>query len=253
VGFGLRMRGMPRAAIAARVEAMLALVRLPGFGSRRPAELSGGQAQRVALARALVTQPRVLLLDEPLANLDAQLRDEMRQLIADVQRETGVTTLMVTHDREEATVMADRIALLLGGRLRQEGTPEDLWHRPADAAVAAFFGARNLFAGQVKAGVFHGPFGPVALPPATRLPDGPAMLTFRPEALRRLDEGLAGGPGAVLHGRVAKAQFLGARVRVVLDVGPARIEADLPPGEAWVRGAAATLHLPPGAAWVMPG
>lgn len=249
VGFGLRMRGLPQAEIAAQVAAMLDLVHLPGFGPRRPADLSGGQAQRVALARALVTRPRVLLLDEPLANLDAHLREDMRVLIAEVQRETGITTLIVTHDQEEATVMADRIALILGGRLRQQGPPDALWQRPADAEVAAFFGARNLYAGRVAGGVFHGPFGPVALPAGAAPADGPAALTFRPEALRPGD---GPGEGTVLRGRVTAVRFMGTRTRVTIDLGPATVEADLPPVEAPAPGADFAVILPPGMAWAMP-
>ncbi len=130
VAFGLRMRHVAPATIRERVAQMLDLVRLPNVADRRPGELSGGQEQRISLARALVTNPAVLLLDEPLSQLDANLRLEMRDLIRQIQRELGVTTIFVTHDQEEAVMLADRIALMLGGQLLQVGKPSDFYERP---------------------------------------------------------------------------------------------------------------------------
>jgi len=133
VGFGLRMRSVSPGETRRRVEEALSRVRMEGFAERRPDELSGGQQQRVALARALVTEPRLLLLDEPLSNLDASLRKEMRQLVKEVQREGGYTTVFVTHDQEEAVVLADRIALLFEGRLRMYDRPQAFYDRPGTA------------------------------------------------------------------------------------------------------------------------
>ena len=247
VGFGLRMRGLPRAHIDARVARMLALVRLPDLGRRRPADLSGGQQSRVALARALVVQPRVLLLDEPLANLDAHLRADMRDLIRAVQRDLGITTLLVTHDQEEATAIADRIALLLDGRLRQHDPPEAFYRRPADAAVAAFFGGRNLIPGTASAGAFDGPFGRLVLPEGLRT--GPGLLTFRPETVRP-------GPAPIntLDTVVTDRLYLGTLVRLTLALGDLRIEAAFAPdlAEGLVPGDRLTVHLPPPALWMMP-
>ncbi|MDP8974279.1 MAG: ABC transporter ATP-binding protein, partial [Actinomycetota bacterium] len=131
VGFGLRMRNFSRGQIGRRVEAALRQVRMEGFADRRPGELSGGQQQRVALARALVTEPRLLLLDEPLSALDANLREEMRGLVKEMQREGGYTTVFVTHDQEEAVVLADRIAFLFEGRLQMYDKPQAFYDRPA--------------------------------------------------------------------------------------------------------------------------
>ncbi|WZB69991.1 ABC transporter ATP-binding protein [Achromobacter xylosoxidans] len=138
VAFGLEMRGVGKAEIQARVDEALEMVRLPGYGSRRPREMSGGQQQRVALARALVIRPRILLLDEPLSNLDAKLRDEMRLEIRDIQQRLGITTVFVTHDQVEALTMCDVVGVMAGGRLAQLGTPQDIYERPATLFVADF-------------------------------------------------------------------------------------------------------------------
>src|SRR5690348_15387870 len=144
IGYGLKLRGTDRPAIATRVEQMLAMLRLKGLGARKVTELSGGQRQRVALGRALAISPQILLLDEPLSNLDARVREEVRHEIKTLQRDLGITTVHVTHDREEAMVMADRIAILDAGRLAQLGTPEEVYNRPNSPFVASFMGAANI-------------------------------------------------------------------------------------------------------------
>src|SRR5581483_8695886 len=146
VAFGLRMRNLPAAEIAARVREALGLVQLSGLGARRPLELSGGQRQRVALARALVIRPTVLLLDEPLSNLDLKLREEMRVEISGLQRRLGIATVFVTHDQGEALTMSDRIAVMRSGRIEQIGAPEDIYERPTTRFVTEFIGRMNFFA-----------------------------------------------------------------------------------------------------------
>ena len=143
VAFGLEMRGLAKSKITWRVDRVLELVRLTGLAKRRPRALSGGQQQRVALARALVIEPRILLLDEPLSNLDAKLREEMRGEIRDIQRRLGITTVFVTHDQTEALAMSDRIAVMRLGRLEQLGTPLEIYERPSSAFVASFVGRTN--------------------------------------------------------------------------------------------------------------
>jgi len=152
IAFGLKMRRRPKAEIRTRVEAALQLVGLAGFGARHPRHLSGGQRQRVALARALVIEPRLLLLDEPLSNLDAKLRGEMRMELKRIQRESGVTTVFVTHDQEEAFSLSDRIILMSDGTIRQNARPRDLWERPASGFVADFIGVENLLPARLKSG-----------------------------------------------------------------------------------------------------
>lgn len=246
VGFGLRMRGMARDRIAVEVTAMLRKVQLDGLGDRRPHELSGGQQGRGALARALILQPRVLLLDEPLANLDPSLRDEMRGLIRQLQRDTGTTMMVVTHDQSEAVVMADRIAVLLDGRLAQEADPHTIFRRPVSLRVARFFGGANFIPGRAENGVFHGPFGPLTLPLGA--PEGPGTLTIRPEALRLTPR----GPG--LPARVLLTEFLGTHSRVTLDLSGARLTALVPPDVAQplAEGDSVALDLPRDALWMIP-
>jgi putrescine transport system ATP-binding protein len=150
IGFGLRQEGMPRAEIAARVAEMLRLVQLDGLGKRRPDQLSGGQKQRVALARALAKRPKLLLLDEPLAALDRKLREQTQFELKEVQRRLGTAFVVVTHDQEEASVMASRIAVMRAGKLEQIGSPAEIYARPASRFVAEFIGDINILDGEVK-------------------------------------------------------------------------------------------------------
>ncbi|WP_244557238.1 ABC transporter ATP-binding protein, partial [Agrobacterium tumefaciens] len=147
VAFGLEMRGINKNEIRDRVKTALDLVRLPHLGERKPTQLSGGQQQRVALARALAIEPRILLLDEPLSNLDAKLRDQMRTEIRDIQQRLGITTIFVTHDQAEALAMCDVIAVMNAGNLEQLDTPSMIYERPATAFVADFVGRTNRFTG----------------------------------------------------------------------------------------------------------
>lgn len=246
LGFGLRMRGLSARDIAARVGPMLETVRLSGLGSRRVSDLSGGQQQRAALARALVLRPEVLLLDEPLSNLDPGLRDEMRGLIRDLHRDTGITTLIVTHDQAEAVALSDRIALILDGRVAQTGAPADFYHRPASLAVARFFGAVNLLPGRVSGRMFHAAIGAMAL--VQPAPDGPGLLTIRPERVR-----IGPDPDA-LSGVLRAVDFLGTQCRVVVDIAGTRIEALVAPDQAagLAPGESLPVTLPPAALWVLP-
>jgi ABC-type Fe3+/spermidine/putrescine transport system ATPase subunit len=246
LGFGLRMRGLAGAVIAPRVAAMLDRVQLAGLGHRRPSELSGGQAQRGALARALILKPDLLLLDEPLSNLDAGLRDEMRDLIRSLQRETGTTMLVVTHDQSEAVALADRVALLVGGRLEQEATPWEIYRRPASVAVARFFGGVNFLRGKADGAGFHCALGCLSLPEGT--PQGPGILTIRPEAIR-----LGPGPGA-RPARVLSTAFLGTQARIMLQVDGEKLEALSSPDTlaGLAPGSGLEISLPEDALWVVP-
>ncbi|WP_424135360.1 sulfate/molybdate ABC transporter ATP-binding protein [Roseomonas chloroacetimidivorans] len=185
IAFGLRVRKQGRpsaAAIAARVRELLALVQLPELERRYPDQLSGGQRQRVALARALAIEPSLLLLDEPFGALDAQVRKGLRLWLRGLQEEVGITTILVTHDQDEAMEVADRVAVMRAGRIAQFDTPEVLLDRPADAFVAGFLGEANRLACEVRSGVAH--FAGAVLPPlAVEAPDGPALAFIRPHEL----------------------------------------------------------------------
>jgi ABC-type Fe3+/spermidine/putrescine transport system ATPase subunit len=159
IAFGLRMRGCLGQQEREQIGEILELVQLTGLNRRKVHELSGGQQQRVSLARALVLKPAILLLDEPLSNLDANLRQQMRELVKDIQAQTRITTLFVTHDQAEALMLSHRVTLLLDGTLRQAGTPQELFYQPIDVDVARFFGGCNFFQGYFKNGVFHSDLG----------------------------------------------------------------------------------------------
>jgi ABC-type Fe3+/spermidine/putrescine transport system ATPase subunit len=188
VGFGLRMRKLPKEEIQERVEEILELVKLEGYGGRSPAQLSGGQKQRVALARALVIRPKILLLDEPLANLDAHLRDEMRELILSIHKAFEVTTVFVTHDQEEAVLLANRIALILDGKLVQYSASKDFYERPATELIARFFGNGNVMEGEKAGARVTTALGVFRVRNDLPIEDGGVKLLIRPEAIRLTHE-----------------------------------------------------------------
>jgi putative spermidine/putrescine transport system ATP-binding protein len=218
VAFGLEMRHMSAAATAARVDEMLKLVRLEAYAARLPRQLSGGQQQRVALARALAIHPRLLLLDEPLSNLDATLRQDMAREIRLLQQARGITTIMVTHDQAEAMAMADRLVVMHDGRVQQIGAPEALHLRPANPFVARFIGGSNVIRGRIDA-VSHltltdGP--PIGLAGAYHA-TGAASLAVRPDSIRL---GPSGQDGARVDGIVELSTWLGATVEHVVRISP---------------------------------
>ncbi|MFN3324033.1 MAG: ABC transporter ATP-binding protein [Bryobacteraceae bacterium] len=226
VGFSRKMRGEAKAATARRVAEALELVQLAGFGDRRPKELSGGQEQRVALARALVSEPRVLLLDEPFSALDENLRAEMRALVRSVQRELGLTTIFVTHDQDEACVLASRIALLLDGRIEQFGAPREFYTAPRSIRAARFFGW--FFA---------------------REPGG-RTVAFRPEAARLCGpEAQAGSGWLAVEAVVEDSLDLGHRLRTRLRAASGEtVEIEhAPPGRA--AGERAAILIPEESVW----
>jgi len=248
VGFGLKMRKTSPSEIAGRVAEMLELVKLPDLGGRMPSELSGGQQQRVALARALIVQPKVLLLDEPLSNLDAHLRFEMRDLIRSLQQSLGITTIFVTHDQEEAVVLADRVALILDGALKQYDTPSAFYNRPSDEAVARFFGGQNFVDGTSDGTAFDCALGRMILPEGVAT--GAGKLTFRPENLR-----IGGAPDAMntLQATITDIIYLGTQTRLKLSMNDIPITATVNPHEIEGRviGDTLAVHLPPATLWVI--
>ena len=245
VAFGLVERKVAKAERERRVQAALELVGLAAYGARRPNQLSGGQQQRVALARTIVVEPRVLLLDEPLSNLDRTLRVQMRQELLALQRRLGLTTIFVTHDQEEAMSTADRMAVLEHGVVQQIGTPAELYDRPANAFVAGFVGTMNFLPADVMArrgervdveieGV--GRVDDVEVAPAvaggsdgSASKAGKATASFRPQALRMVAPGAAHGGGCVwMTGVVEAVEFLGESTRYRVRTGPHALTVDQP-------------------------
>jgi iron(III) transport system ATP-binding protein len=218
VAFGLEMRGRPPAEIAERTARALDLVQLRGLAARRPHELSGGQQQRVALARAVVINPQILLMDEPLSNLDAKLRVELRDEIRDLQRSLGITTIYVTHDQEEALGISDRICVMRSGRVHQVGTPQDIYAQPATLFVASFVGGMNVIPD-----VAVGPGGEVVFGAGAQRLMGlagrsRATLTIRPEDVV-VAAPAPDGPAIALEGIVTKVTFAGREAYYRVDGG----------------------------------
>ena len=242
VALPLRAAGVERGERRARAGRLLDQVGLGGMGERQVSGLSGGEQQRVALARALVGDPELLLLDEPLAAVDPNRRESLRRLIASVQAERSLTTLLVTHDRSEAAELGQSIALMLEGQIVQHGTPRELFERPRTAAIARFFGAANLFRGEVRNGMldFGGPPVPVDGP------DGAATFVIRPEAIL-LD------PAGVVRAQVTEATYAGTYVRLALRIGEREYEARVPAGTAVAVGEEVAIELPKDALWRLPG
>jgi len=257
VAYGLANRGIRGAAAEQRVAEALEMVALRGLEQRRPAQLSGGQQQRVVIARALAVRPRVLLMDEPLANLDAKLRVRLRNDLKQLQRRLGITTVYVTHDQEEALCLSDRIAVMSGGCILQVGTPQDVYARPATLRVAEFIGAGNFLRGVASA---QGDGTLVTLRNGARLMAGgpgahlrgEVWIGFRPE-----DVELAVAGADALGGRLCARTYAGAQLRCEVDCGLERtVSLHVPARSEWAlldEGAAVALRVPPAAVLLFAG
>jgi ABC-type Fe3+/spermidine/putrescine transport system ATPase subunit len=244
IAYGLRLQRLDRALIDRRVDTAIALVRLDGFAAHMPTQLSGGQQQRVALARALIMEPRVLLLDEPLAALDLKLRQAMQEELRRIHRTIGGTFVFVTHDQGEALALANRIAVMNLGRMEQVGTPEEIYSHPATRFVAAFIGEANLLKGTRAQDRVTAACGFTCAAPG---PDGPVTVIVRPEAVQWLGDGATAD--IALTGTVEEVVFLGNHVKYVLALGSgerlaAQVAPELPRAElgqtmrvGWARAA----------------
>ena len=250
IAYGLRLKpGVPKAAREARVKEMLKVVQLDGYGSRYPGELSGGQQQRVAVARALVVEPEILLLDEPLSNLDANLREEMRFEISRLHETFAITTLYVTHDQAEAMVISDRVAVLHRGRVVQVGTAEDLFQHPRTRFVAEFIGRTNLVdaiaaePGVVTRGALRLRVAVTGLKPGA-----PVVVSIRPHEIRLVARGQPPSPDPnVLAGVVQRASYLGDAVdyQVRVNGSDVALRVTAPPPAVFRSGETVTLALAP--------
>src|SRR5262245_7226682 len=229
--YGLRVKRLDEAEVRRRVDRVLGLVGLPAYGPRFPHPLSGGEQQRVAVARAVVVEPQLLLFDEPLSNLDAKLRVEMRGELSRLQRQLAITTIYVTHDQEEAMAISDRVAVMRGGRIAQVGTAHDLYTAPASLFVAQFIGRANIVASRV-ARVSGGAadvelWGREVRVSANAACEAgrPILLALRPESVRLLGVGVPAGDGeVVIPGTIRARTFLGEKVEYVVDAGGASLE-----------------------------
>jgi len=227
VAFGLEERHLPGDEIVRRVDEALDLVELKHLKDRKPSQLSGGQQQRVALARTIAVRPKVLLLDEPLSNLDAKMRVQVRSELRDLQSRLGITTIFVTHDQEEANSICDRVAVFHDGAIQQVGTPIELYDRPANLFVANFLGTANILGGKVSGEGLNRAFeveggGRFAIPAHASI-EPEARLVFRPQ-----DVAIAPPVKDIPTGIVTTREFLGATMRYVVRIGNGDVMADVP-------------------------
>ena len=259
VAYPLEVRRLTRTAVMERVGEVLRLMQMEHLANRQATMLSGGQQQRVAIARALVFQPRVLLMDEPLSNLDAQLREQMRLEIRALQQRLGITTVYVTHDQEEAMVLSDEIAVMHEGRVLQRADPQAIYARPASRTVAAFFGAPNLLAAKVREvrregdGALarvdgEGWDGWCAAPADLRAGDAVSVVV-RPEIIRIGGDGA--GAGITWRGVARQRIFRGARNVYTIEIGALRVTVDAPPDQAVAPGSAVTLTVDASQTWAV--
>ncbi len=247
VGYGLKVQNVPRAERDERVAKALADVGLAGFGPRYIDQMSGGQQQRVAVARALILQPKVMLFDEPLSNLDTKLRRSMREDIRELQQKTGITSVYVTHDQSEALAVSDEVVVMDAGRIAQIGTPEDLYRRPGSAFVATFMGEANILDATVErqgATLVVG-IGGARLELADArpgLPEGEAQVAVRPESIRLVAEGRVQGPA----GTVKACAYVGAATEYEIECAGAGVFAIVPAGQpVFGPGSRVTLAIDP--------
>jgi ABC-type Fe3+/spermidine/putrescine transport system ATPase subunit len=215
VAYGLRAKNAPKSEIGGRVDEALRMVKMSEYAAAWPSKLSGGQQQRVALARALVNRPQLLLLDEPLSALDANLRKQMQGELKALQREVGITFLFVTHDQEEAMALSDRIALLRDGALEQVASPREIYVRPATAYTAQFIGQTNLLRGEVRGGVAS--CGALRWPVSG--PDGPSLFSLRPEAIPLAADGAAPPDAVHFYGVIRQQIYGGSSELLEVDCG----------------------------------
>ena len=254
VAFADRAAGVSRADARMRAKEYLAMVQMSAFASRSPNSLSGGQEQRVAIARALAAKPSVLLLDEPFSALDAGLKEEMQAMIADIRSVLNPTILLVTHDRDEASAMAERIAVLQDGQLLQHDTVDRVYHRPSSLAVAKLLGGKNAFPGEVRDGNHHSGLGSIPVDGGIR--QGPGTLVFRQETVL-VSAGRASASDntkvVTLAGTVASTTRRGPRREVAVRVGEVLVNAESTLGQPVAEGDSVTITVPSEALWVVAG
>ena len=238
VAFGLKLRRLDKFSIQERVAQALQDVQLGGLKNHRPDQLSGGQRQRVAVARAIVYQPKVLLFDEPLNNLELSMRERIRQLIVDLQQAAGITTIFVTHDQAEAVSIADRIALLLNGRLHQVGEPKSLYDHPKDVEVARFFGGTNIIAGVKKGNILQTELGELEILP-NHLQDGEVLASIRPEAI----EIRADGHNNLLT-QIRSYSYRGQIAQIGTQTNGVGLQIIAPPYPSYYEGEQIPIHIP---------
>lgn len=251
VSFGLRMKGVDKTEINQRVRDVMKIVQLEGFEKRFPSQLSGGQQQRVAIARTVVTNPQLLLMDEPLSNLDAKLREEMRSFITDLQARLGITTLFVTHDQIEAIELADKIGVIFDGELVQFGAPEEIFNRPANLRVADFMGATNVITGQLSSKTqLQTSAGTLNLSQLPQQPEGSTVTaTIRPE---HIDLQIEASQTNTFKANITEAVYYGGIVSYTIKTAEIELTIKDRSTRRFKVGEEVYLHLGKEHIWVFP-
>ena len=252
LAFGLKLRKLPQAQIDKRVRDVLELVGLTGLEARGAGELSGGQQQRVALARAIVLEPKILLFDEPLSNLDAKMRERMRVELRRLQKRLGITAIYVTHDQQEAMVIADRVILMNQGKIEQAGAPREIYAKPRTRFAAEFIGSTNILPGRVAAA------GAVILDSGAELACDSSMFAvgarvqalIRPEFVRLSSDGLSGAN--VFAAEITEVSFLGNLGELEVQVGAMKLLAQMSPAGEWAVGDGISVQIDPAALVLLP-
>ena len=259
VGFGLRMTGVPKNEIRERTKEALATVQLSGYEKRFPSQLSGGQQQRVAIARTLITKPKLLLMDEPLSNLDAKLREEMRAFITELQKSLNITTLFVTHDQIEAIELADHIGVMFAGEMVQYGTPEEIFNHPKNPEIADFMGATNLIHGVVhsnkdnRVSVAIGNEIIQLNKSSNKEKSEEVTMTIRPEHMEFFVEGDPNLPtGNTLVGTIEEAVYHGGTVSYYIKAGDLKLQSTQRSTVTFAESSKVLIHLPPEHLWIFP-
>ena len=248
VMFGLKVRGTDKAEVEERLTEILDVVQLQQFRHRFPAQLSGGQMQRVAIARTLITNPSVLMMDEPLANLDTKLRGEMRRFIRELQQRLGITTIFVTHDQIEAMELADRVAVIFDGNLAQYDAPDTLYKRPNSIEIAEFMGATNVFEATISGTTATAAFGNLTLDDQGC--DGAGHVMLRGEAIDLHLEAVS-GEANIIQGTIAAREFFGANITYSVDCGGETIQVIEQSRRMVDIGQPVWLTIPPGRIWII--
>ncbi len=245
IAFGLKAQRLNRTTIKQKIGEALAMVKLPGYEHRLPDQLSGGERQRVALARALVLNPKLLLLDEPLSSLDAGLRESLRDMICHLQREIGITTIFVTHDQADAVAIANRIALMFNGQIRQLDRPRNFFEQPIDAEVARFFGGFNFLPVRKQGNILETPLGVLEVDsPAS---DGQMIATIRPEAIELGENGHNN-----LQVFIKSYTYQGLLARCLTNLDNIELQFVAPPYYPLQEGQEITIHIPRDRIWLLP-
>jgi len=252
IRFGLMMQKIPKKEQVTRIQEVIKIVGLEGLEDRKPGQLSGGQQQRVALARAIVTQPEILLFDEPLSNLDAKLREQVRVEIRELQKRLKITSIYVTHDQAEALVISDKVIVMNDGHIEQIGEPHHIYHQPKNSFVAGFIGLANIHSGKIvsrreKALEVESDFGRVVIATDRNIPGKEVHFTWRPEEMKEFREGMRNK----ITGKIVQSIFMGNITDLFIEVKGVKLRAQIGTNESYREGELISLGVAEESFWIL--